>query len=178
MEFLDCIDRDRATRAFTDDPVSEADIRAVLDVARRSGSGKNTQPWSFVVVRDRDRLDDLAALGEYTTPLRRAPVGIVVVVDNHGNQRPLESAIFDCGRAFQNMKLAATDRGLGSVPQSVDRERAGELLDVPDTGSVILALALGHPADADDTIEGRDKEEVLAGMGRTALDELVHWETY
>ena len=132
----------------------------------------------FVVVRDRDRLVDLASLGEDTTPLRRAPVGIVVVVDNDGNQRPLESAVFDCGRAFQNMKLAATDRGLGSVPQSVDRERASELLDVPDTGSVVLALALGHPADADDTIEGRAKEVVLAELGRTELDELVHWETY
>lgn len=178
MEFSELLRRDRATRAFTDQQVAAEDIRVVIDAARQSGSGKNTQPWSFVVVRDRDRREKLAALGEYTTPLRRAPVGIVLVMDDRQSGRPRNAAVFDCGRAFQNMKLAATDRGLGSVPQSVDRDAADELLGVPDGKRVLIALALGHPDTPEDTIEGQDKEDVLAGLDRESLEELVHWETY
>lgn len=178
MEFRDCVRDDRATRAYTDEEVSEERIESVIDAARRAGSGKNRQPWSFVVVRERDRLDELASLGTYTTPLRRAPVGIVMLVDGRGDGGVADADTFDCGRAFQNMKLAATDMGLGSVPQSVDRERAGALLDVPEAKVVLIALAVGRPAESDDTIEGRDKEDVLESMGREGLDELVHWETH
>jgi len=78
MEVSECIRQDRATRAFNDEPVSENEIISVIELARQSGSGKNRQPWSFIIVQDRDRLDELAAFGEYTTPLRRAPVGIVL----------------------------------------------------------------------------------------------------
>lgn len=178
MDLLECVNRDCATREFTDEPVSDEAIEAVIDVGRRAGSGKNRQPWSFIVVRDRDRLDELASLGNYTTPLRRAPVGIVMLVDDRESARSRQAAVFDCGRAFQNMKLAATNAGLGSVPQSVDSERAGDLLDVPETKRVRIVLALGHPGESDGTIEGRDRAEVLAETGRASLDDLVHWETY
>jgi nitroreductase len=88
------------------------------------------------------------------------------------------SSAFDCGRAFQNMKLAATDRGLGSVPQSIDNEQAKEVLNIPDTKRVVIALAVGHPAEHDDTIEGKEKERVLASMTRNSLDDLIHWERH
>lgn len=177
MEVTECIRRDRATRAFTDEPVADDEIKSLIDLARQSGSSKNRQPWSFVVIRDRDRLDELASLGEYTTPLRRAPVGIVILMDDREERWKL-SFIFDCGRMFQNLKLAATDRGLGSVPQSINTEQAEDLLSIPDTKRVLKVLALGHPAERDDTIEGLDKEDVLESMGRDSLDDLIHWETH
>lgn len=177
MELRECIRRDRATRAFTDEPVSDDDIRAIIDLARKSGSGKNRQPWSFIVVRERERLDELASFGEYTTPLRRAPVGIVVLMDVREGGGQMNS-VFDCGRAFQNMKLATTDLGLGSVPQGIDGEQAEEVLNVPGTKNVVIGLALGYPAGDDDTIEGVDKKDVLERMERAHLDELIHWETH
>lgn len=177
MEVSECIRRDRATRTFTDEQISDSEIKYIIDLARQSGSGKNRQPWSFVVIQDRDRLDELASFGEYTTPLRKAPVGIVVLMDDRKEVRKLSLA-FDCGRAFQNMKIAATDRGLGSVPQAIDSEQAEELLNVPGTKSVVMALALGHPAEDDDTIEGKDRDDVLESMERNSFDELIHWEIH
>ena len=178
MDLRECIRRDRATRAYTDDSVSRETIEELLDVARRAGSGKNRQPWSFLVVRDPDRLETLASFGRYTTPLERAPVGIVLLVENRGDERPLSQDIFDCGRAFQNLKLAATEAGLGSVPQAVDTEEAGEFLEVPDGKTILIVLAVGHPAEPDDTIEGEPKADVLEDTGRRPLEELVHWETH
>jgi len=47
-----------------------------------------------------------------------------------------------------------------------------------ETKSVVIVLALGYPAGDDDTIEGKDKEEVLENMDREDLNELVYWERY
>jgi nitroreductase len=40
----------RAIRRFTDEPVSDDDIEAVLRAAQQAPSGGNIQPWQFVVV--------------------------------------------------------------------------------------------------------------------------------
>jgi len=40
----------RAVREFTDEPVSDEAIRAILDLAVCAPSGGNRQPWEFVVV--------------------------------------------------------------------------------------------------------------------------------
>jgi nitroreductase len=120
----------------------------------------------------------LSSFGEYTTPLKRAPAGIVILMDEREEKEGRNHDIFDCGRAFQNMKLAATNMGLGSVPQGIDREQAKKFLNLPDTKSVLIALALGHPANPEGTIEGQNKEEVLEEMGRGSLDELIHWEKH
>jgi nitroreductase len=47
-----------STRAFTDQPVSEGDLRALLDIARWSPSGGNAQPWKVIAVGG----DEIAAL--------------------------------------------------------------------------------------------------------------------
>lgn len=180
MELSEAISSDRATRSFADEPVTDDDLEAVLDHARRAGSGKNTQPWELIVVRERDRLEELSAFGTYTSPLADCGAGILLVVDadvSHGAQR---MNAFDCGRFAQNLMLAATDRGMGTVPQGLpDSDDLRAFLELPDDREVLLGIALGHPAETDeDRIEGEEKESVLASMGRKDLDELVHWERY
>lgn len=173
--------RARATRNFSGKSVSEDEIRFLLDVARRAGSGKNRQPWTFVVVRDDERRKTLSSFGDYASPLEQAPAGIVVMKDvRDSDDSDLNFNEFDCGRAVQNLGLAAASRGLGAVPQSIrDRAAAEELLAVPDDKEVLLAVAVGWPEDeSDDTIEGRDKETELQETGRQPLEAVVHWERY
>lgn len=180
MDAITCIRRARATRDFADEPVVDDDVRKLVDSARRAGSGHNRQPWTFVAVRERDRLDDLASFGNYTTPLRRAPLGIVLAIDEHDTPIKHEHNVFDAGRAAQNLTLAATELELGIVPQGIhEKSEAAELLGLPDGKRVLIAFAVGHPAaDPDETIEGIDKTEELDSMGRKAVDEVLHWETY
>ena len=47
---LRALRRTRQVRQFTDEPVAESDLRAILEVARWSGSSINRQPWTFVVI--------------------------------------------------------------------------------------------------------------------------------
>jgi nitroreductase len=181
MELLECVNRARATRDFADDPVTEDDVRFLLDTARRAGSGKNRQPWTFVVVRDDERRETLASFGEYASPLEQAPVGIVVLSDIRGSDDDdADFNEFDCGRAVQNLVLAAASRGIGTVPQSIrDLAAAEELLSVPPDKELLVVMAVGHPKRGpDDEIEGIDKEKVLFDTGRRPLDEVVHSERH
>ena len=178
MDVTDCIRADRATRDFADREVSTETIVSLIDDARRAGSGHNRQPWTFIAIRD--RLDSLADFGEYTTPLRRAPVGIVIGVNRSDNDLHDRINVFDCGRVAQNLMLSATANGLGTVPQAFqDGEGAREFLGLPEGKEVLIGFAVGYPADnPDETIEGVDKEDELDSMGRDPVSELLHWERY
>ena len=55
----------RSVRRFSSQPVPDTVVQDILEVARWTGSAKNTQPWELVVVSDRDLLTQLAALGHY-----------------------------------------------------------------------------------------------------------------
>lgn len=180
MDVIDCIRADRATRDFADRPVADEAVESLIDSARRAGSGHNRQPWTFVALRDRERLEALAEFGEYTTPLGRAPVGIVLALDRSDSEIHRRHDVFDAGRAAQNLMLTATAEGLGTVPQAFhDREAAGEFLNLPAGKDVLLGFAVGYPAETpDETIEGVDKREELDSMGRSPVSEVLHWERY
>jgi len=61
-ELFEAIHSQRAIRRFTDEPVTDDEVHKVLDAATRAPSASNTQPWSFVVVRDPERRRQLAEL--------------------------------------------------------------------------------------------------------------------
>jgi nitroreductase len=180
MELTECIRYDRATREFEDRRIDRSTVEALIDAARRAGSGHNRQPWTFVAVTDPDRKAELATFGSYTTPLRNAPLGIVIAVDESDTRYRHEHNVFDCGRAAQNLMLAATDRGLGTCPQGFrDRESAHEFLGLPEGTRVLMGFAVGHPAEEESgEIEGVAKDEELHHPGRKAVGEILHWERY
>jgi nitroreductase len=164
----------RAVRHFADTPISEDDLRRILEAGRWTGSAKNVQPWHFLVVRDQETLDQLARCGRYASHLRGAAAAVVLVTS------PGTWADFDAGRAAQNMMLAAWSLGIGSCIASLhDAKRARDILKVPEEFQTRIAISFGYPLrDAPQTIEGRPREEVLASIGRLPLEKLVHWDTW
>ncbi len=163
----------RAVRHFTDEPIPENVIQRILQAARWTGSAKNTQPWQFIVVRDRQMLQDLSKCGAYASHLAGAALAVIVVT-------PPGYAAFDAGRVTQNMMLAAWTDGVGSCIASLgDETQARSLLGIPDTLQGHTAISFGYPQpDAPKTIEGQPRKEVLASIGRRSLSELVHWEKW
>jgi nitroreductase len=159
----------RQTREFQDRPVPDDALRDVLEVARWSGSSRNTQPWELVVIADRDRLQRLAEIIPYGKWLAGAPVGIAVVMHGAGQGQSL-----DAGRIAERVMIAAHARGLGAGlatihDQTLERQ-ALELVGAPEGHSLGVALALGLPAPRDPAAPRR------AGGGRRPLAELVHYE--
>jgi nitroreductase len=169
----------RAVRRYADRPIPDDVLLDVLDVARWTGSSKNTQPWQVVVVRDRATLADLAKCGQFAGHLAGAAAVLVLVMED-GNRR------FDEGRLAQNLMLAAWAHGVGSCIGSVfpedNKRRVRSMLDIPNSRWVHTSIALGYPADADAL---RTSTELTSGrtnvpvpIGRRSVDDVVSWERY
>lgn len=159
----------RQSRRFTDRPVDDTAVHALLEVARWTGSAKNTQPWHFVVVRDRDTLAALAELGPFVGHVRHVQVAIMMVFDGAS---PTE--FYDEGRVSERLMLAASALGLGSgtawwgSPENSSAAKA--LVGVPDDKRMVSCVYLGY---ADDS-KGHHR---LDG-GRKPLSTLVSGERY
>ncbi len=128
----------RAIRDYQDKPIADQDLNAILEAARWTGSSKNRQDWSFIVVTG-DRLQGLAEHGDFTDPVRSSAATIVLVKEEGGN-------LFDIGRAAQNIMLAAKAVGVASCPITLHRHaEARRFLGAPDTVETRYAVSLGYP---------------------------------
>lgn len=153
----------RAIRAYQDTPLAEEDLTAILEAGRWTGSSKNRQNWSFVVVTQKDRLEELAKAGDFTDPVRASAATIVIVQEPQGYE-------FDSGRAAQNMMLAARTIGVASCPITLHREdEARRTLGVPEDRRTRYAVALGYPSES---------AAPARRGGRKSLEAVVHREQY
>ncbi len=143
METFDAIRTVLAVRHFKDTPIPEPIVRHIVEAGRLTASGGNSQPWHFIVVRDKEilrRLGQLARTGPY---IPQAPLAIVVAMDRN----PL--AISDGSRAIQDMILAAWSQGVGSNWVGYNNlPEVNPLLGIPEDISVLAILPFGYPVEA------------------------------
>ena len=130
----------RAHRSYRDEPLTDEHLVMLLEAARWTGSSKNLQNWSFIVV-DGDQKERLAACGSFTGPVRNAPVVIALVEEPGGSE-------FDTGRLAQNLMLAADALGIASCPITLHRtDEAATVLGLPEGARCRYAVTLGYPAE-------------------------------
>lgn len=115
METIQAIMTRRSIRAFKDAPVSDEQIKTLLEAAMNAPSAGDGRPWHFVVTTDRAQLDALAdAVDEGNAMFKQAQAAVLICLD-----RSLEGfegfGEQDCSCAAQNLQLAAHDLGLGTV---------------------------------------------------------------
>ena len=77
-ELIKTIFARRSIRKYTAEPVSEKDIKTILEAAMAAPSASNRKPWHFIVVTDRQKLDNLARVHPYGKMLFEAPLCIAV----------------------------------------------------------------------------------------------------
>ena len=157
----------RQTRRFTDRAVPDEIVDDLLDVARWTGSSKNTQPWHFIVVTDPDDRQQLSGAGQFAGFLAGAPLVIVIAM---AGQSP-RSEPYDEGRVTERIMLAADDHGLGSgtgwfAPGTEGEDRVKDLLGIPSEMVVRQAVGIGYPDDA-------DQRATSVSGGRRPFDEVV-----
>jgi nitroreductase len=144
------VQRRRVTRAFTGEPVAEAQVRLILEGGRWASSASNLHIHKFVVVDDL-RLVDLV---RQVSPgiLGHPPTLIVICTDlercREAGVRPQldRTRYIDVGTAAMNMLLVAQDLQLGACPvTSFSQGAVAVLLDLPATLIPELMVLLGHP---------------------------------
>jgi len=184
MDTLEAIKTRRSIRRFSEKPVEEEKLQAILEAVRMAPSWANRQCWRFIVVKDEDarkKISELSFVESFFSPLgykvnpskkgiAEAPVVIVACAD------PEQSGVIwsqyyymtDLGIASQNLMLAAHELGLGSVFVGVfDEEKLRELLGIPANIRIIGIFPVGYP-----------KDEKTAGPPRKPLSELVFYEKW
>ncbi len=190
MNTLDAIAARRSIRKFKADPVPAELLQTILRAALQAPSGKNKQPWRWVVVTGdrrkdmvrvmREGLAKIQASGRSTgsaersaTIMEQAPV--TVFVFNVSGLSPWEPHSVDqmfellldaqsIGAAMQNLLLAALDQGLGSVwicDVWYAYEELCGWLGTP--GQLVAAVSLGYA------------DEAPAARPRKPMSETVQW---
>jgi nitroreductase len=147
-ERLDVIFSRRSIRAYTDEPLSEADIQALLEAGMAAPSGSNRKPWHFVVITDKATLGKLADAHPFGKMIRGAGLGIAVC----GDPGISDLWVLDCTAATENILIAAAALGLGGVWLGCygrpEREVAvRSALGIPESIGVLSLLSIGHPGE-------------------------------
>lgn len=169
METWDAIRSRRNVRAYTDQPIPAGDLDRILEAGRRSPSSRNTQPWDFVVVTERDRLSELATVWRGAGHIAGSAATIALIAPTaEGEGTRVE---YDLGQVTASIMLTAADLGIGSGHSSVgDQDRARRLLGFPADHRCAFLIALGYPVDRPITLVRRPD--------RKPFDEVVHRERW
>ena len=140
----------RSIRKYTDREITREEITAMLEAGRWAPSGKNNQPFRFLVVRaDDDRMPALAECTVYSHIVKNAPVMIGVFLDKNSLYHELKDHQ-SAGGCIQNIMLAAHSLGLGTVWLGQMMNNADQVLDVlkldKEQYEFITFIAVGEPA--------------------------------
>jgi len=149
---IDTIFSRRSIRRYTEEQVSEKEIKTILEAAMAAPSASNRKPWHFVVVTERETLNRLAEAHKYAKMLNEAPLCVSVCGDQSVSER---FWVQDCSAATENLLLAVTALGLGAVWCGVhpSQERVKEISKILGIDAPFVPLnliAIGHPAEEKD----------------------------
>ena len=161
---MDAILNRRSVRDFTDQTVSNEDIRELLRSAMRAPSAFNQQPWDFIVVRDKGILSSVTSWHEYAEMLKKADCAILVC-GNKQRAKAWDWWAQDCSAATQNILIKATDLGLGAVwlgmyPMEDRVNNCQKLFELPDHITAFSMVALGHPSQPIQPVDTFDETRI------------------
>lgn len=147
MDAFEVIHTRRSIRDFTDAPVTDEALRRMLEAAMAAPSAGNAQPWRFIVIRDRERLQRIPDIHPYAGMAARAALAVLVCADITAEKFP-GFWVQDCSAAVQNLMLAARALNIGTVWCGIhpveEREKAfRELFGMPETVRPFALVAAG-----------------------------------
>ncbi|HSV96043.1 MAG TPA: nitroreductase family protein [Spirochaetota bacterium] len=159
MELHEALTGRRSVRRFTEEAVSDGEIRAILEAARMAPSWANVQPWEFIVLRDRALIEKIVGTYVEKNPATKcslaapaliaacARTGISGCYDAKNLTKFNEWFMFDLGLAVQNLCLKAHELGLGTVVVGLmEHDRAKSILALPADREVVACIPVGRPA--------------------------------
>ena len=153
MDALDAILTRRSIRRYTTEPISDEVLETLLKAAMAAPTAAS-QPWHFVVIRDRSSMEAITNFHPHAEMLKQAQVAIAVCGD------PLQGHLtgrwpLDCSAATENILIAANALGLGACwvgmyPVEERIEGLRGLLGLPGHVIPLSMVALGYPAEQKD----------------------------
>ncbi|QEM70272.1 NAD(P)H-dependent dehydrogenase/reductase [Geobacter sp. FeAm09] len=151
---MELLRKRRSIRAFTPEPVVPETVDLLVEALLRAPSSRGKNPWEFVVVDDRELLEQLSRAKEHGSQfIKNAPLAIVVCADTAQSDVWVE----DCSIAAILVQMAALSLGLGSCwaqmrkrrhdADSSAEEYIRKLLGLPEQFAVECIVGIGRPAE-------------------------------
>ncbi len=157
--------RQYAPKAVPDDVVNE-----LLEIARWTGSSRNTQPWHFIAITDKEQLRKVSQLRTPINWVADAPLAIAIVLN--GASQVAEA--YDEGRVTERLMIGAKMLGLGGgIAWFGDAEQEAEgkrILGIPEEKTARSVVVIGYPTSI------KDPRPNPAQAGRKPLSEIVSYD--
>ena len=180
MELQEAILKRRSVRKFTEDVVTDEELRQIFETVRWSPSWANTQVWEFIVVRDKALIEKVTGTYAEKNPAINcslAASALIVACAKTGisgcyggkEVTAIQSwYMFDLGMAVQTLCLKAHELGLGTVVVGLmDHEACNKILAVPEGRKVVAVIPIGRPA-----VPPRE------GPARKSISEMVYLNSF
>ena len=142
-------------RSFTDRAVSADTVEMLLRAGMAAPTAVNLQPWHFVVVNDRAKIDELGGNGRQSQMWHESPLVIVVCGNMEKAMEGVGQAFWvqDCSAATENILLAAHALGLGAVwtgcyPIEERVANISQVLGLPEHIVPLCAIVMGFPNES------------------------------
>lgn len=162
----------RQARQYKPDPVPQRVIDELLEIARWTGSSRNTQPWHFIVITDKEQLRRISELRTPINWVAGAPLAIAIVLDG---ANPASEG-YDEGRVTERLLIGARALGLGGgVAWYGDANQQAEgkrILGIPEERLARSVVTIGYPMST------KDPRPTRAQPGRKLLSEIVSYDRW
>lgn len=147
MNVLEAIKTRRSVRKYKPEPISDKDLKKILEAAQLAPSAGNKQPWKFVVVRDEEMKGKLAEVARKQLWIAEASVVIAALAMDKKDPSIYERWVEkDVMIAVEHMVLASWELGFGTCwIGAFEQEGVKDLLDIPEEMTVISLLPIGVP---------------------------------
>ncbi|MEN2995147.1 MAG: nitroreductase family protein [Thermodesulfovibrio sp.] len=147
-DIFEVIKTRRSIRKYKEEKPPEELIKRCIEAALYAPSARNSQPWYFIIVRDKEKIKQLSKAQPYTKFLEEAPYVVVALADPSKSNHWLE----DMGCALMAFLLEAHSLGLGACwgaiyhPENQEREKyVKEIIEIPENLRVIACIGIGYP---------------------------------
>jgi len=171
MSVLEAAAKRRSIRRYKTNPVRDQVLQRVLEAARLAPSGKNLQPWKFIVVKNQTLKDQLGEASNRQFFMAKAP--LIIVACGYPDScysrlgRYMKSWPVDVAVALEHLILQAAEEGLGTCwIGAFEEEKVKEILGIPREVKVLALTPLGYP------------DEVPSARRRKSLEEIVSYDGY
>lgn len=170
MNVSEAIQTKRAVRQFKPENLPDFAVNKILNAGRRAQSAKNSQPWHFIAVQEKQKLTSLSETGHFAGHIAGAALCIAIITPPPEQRF---SIMFDAGQAAAYMQLAGWELGIGSCLATIyNPEQARQILEFPEELTSRIAISFGFPSDSKVLTKKPQKG------GRRPSDNVIHWEKW
>ena len=166
---LSVIHSRKSVKSFTGAPVSTENLDKIIRAGMAAPTAVNKQPWSFVVVTDRKKIDALAAGLPTARGIDKAGAVIIVCTEpGKANLQSKDFAIIDASLASENILLATEALGLGghwtaSYPYEDKMKHVRSVLGIPADVIPLNVILVGVPTGEDKPKDKYQKDKIHWG---------------